>query len=128
MGTLKNLAVSLLSVVVLLLIVTNFSSVTTEIACSGEISTSNSGEPATLHAAIAEYRWWVGLWSDSDGDMTVEIPNQVSDYYGHLVKIGNQIQIHLAPGDIKGQYSMLSKSLNLELPTGSFEGECKKID
>jgi hypothetical protein len=103
-------------------IVTNFSSVESRFQCSGETSTKEGPHPTTIYMKLIKYRWWVGLWSKSDGALWLEIPNKAVEYYGNIVEVGDQLQIYDSQNNIKGNFSTLSKAIFI----GDFEGICKK--
>ncbi len=113
--------------VLLFAFVVNFSSVSSSFECAGEISLDEKSSPSTIYIVLEEYRWWVGLWSDSDGNVKLEIPNKTLDYYSHVVEVGNQLQIYDSPNEMKGYYSTLSKTLALKTTLGFFDGKCKEI-
>ena len=123
----KYMGVLLLVVVGLFLFVANFSSVASNYECAGEISFDESSESKTIYIVLEEYRWWVGLWSDSDGNVKLEIPNKHLDYYSHVVEVGSQLQIYDPPNEMKGHFSTLSKTLALKTPYGFFDGKCVGI-
>jgi hypothetical protein len=123
----KYLGVSLLVVVGLFLFVANFSSVASNYECKGEIASGETKAPKTIYIVLEEYRWWVGLWGDSDGNVKLEIPNEHLGYYSHVVEVGNQLQIYDPPNEMKGHYSTLSKTLALKTPYGFFDGKCVVI-
>lgn len=127
MQFLKYLAVLLLVVIGLLLLNANFSSVASNYECKGELSVGESNVEKTVYIVLEEYRWWVGLWSDSHGHMLLEIPNEHVNYYNQLVEVGNQIQIYDPPNKVKGNFSTLSKVLALKTPYGFFDGKCLRI-
>lgn len=123
----KFLGVCLFLVAGLFLFVINFSSVTSNYECKGEISYDESKLPKTIYIVTEEFRWWVGLWSDSDGNLKLEIPNEHVNYYSHMVKVGNQLQIYDPPNEMKGNFSTLSKALTLKTTYGYFDGKCSAI-
>jgi hypothetical protein len=123
----KYIGVLVLVIVVLFLFVANFSSVASNYECTGEISSGESTAPKTIYIVLEEYRWWVGLWSDSDGNVKLEIPNEYLDYYSHVVEVGNQLQIYGPPNEMKGHFSTLSKTLSLKTRYGFFDGKCVGI-
>ena len=88
---------AILSVVVLIVIaitvVIKFSSIERRYECKGVIGKI----PITIYIKIEEYRWWVNLWSDSYGNLTLEIPNTAYEYYPHIVKVGDQRQRYEEP-------------------------------
>lgn len=111
----------------LFLFVSNFSIVASSYECIGEIVSGEKQEPVTVYIALERYRWWVGLWNDSDGNMQLEIPNEDIDYYHHTVEVRSQIQIYGEPNEMKGYFSTLSKTLALKTSGGFFDGKCVVI-
>jgi hypothetical protein len=114
MKIIKYLCVSFLFLILLFLLVSRYSSVETKYECSGVMTpqTGNS-QPKTVFIKIENARWWVGLWSDSDASVFLEIPNEAVDYYGHAVEVGDQLQIYDLNEVYKGNFSVLSKTLGL---------------
>jgi hypothetical protein len=123
----KILGLLLLVIVSLFIFVANFSVVSSKYKCTGEISLEGNKESKTLFIVLAEYQWWVGLWSDSDGNVQLEIPNNHVGYYSHVVDVGNQRQIYDSPNEMKGNFSTLSKTLSLKTPYGFFDGKCVDV-
>lgn len=123
----KYLGVLLLIVLGVFMFVANFSSASSNYECTGILASGETKAPKTIYIALEEYRWWVGLWSDSDGNVKLEIPNDHLDYYSHVVELGNQLQIYDPPNDMKGHFSTLSKTLSLKTPYGFFDGKCVVI-
>lgn len=106
-----------------------FSSRSTRYRCVG---TPLSDGSHTLFMELEEYRWWVGLWSDSDGMLRYEIPTRFTDHYGLLDESGDMIRIYDRPleGETKelaGTFSKMSESLSVATPWGRFEGECIRV-
>jgi len=99
--------------------------------CTGELSSGESTTQKTIYIVLTEYPLWTGIWSDSDGNVKLEIPNETVDYYSHTVKVGTMIQIHNpiydSPGEIKGNFSTLSKALMLKIGDRFFTGKCIAI-
>ena len=124
----KYLGALLLGVILLYAFVVNFSAVESRFQCSGEISQKGVTKPSTAFVKLTQYRWWVGLWSDSDAALWLEIPNETVEYFEHVARAGDQLQIFGRQKDLKGQFSILSKTLALSTPLGFFDGTCKKID
>ena len=125
----KYLGALALTAVLLFVFVANFSSVASNFECSGNISSDGAAQPTTVYLVLEEYRWWVGLWSDSDGNVKLEIPNMWFDYFGHIKEVGNQRQIYKMKGEIlAGNFSASSKTLALNTPFGFFDGKCKNIN
>ena len=69
MKLLKYLGAFLVAALGLFLFVVNFSAVETRFQCSGEIASQNTRQQTTIFMKLDEYRWWVGLWSESDGSV-----------------------------------------------------------
>lgn len=131
---LKYLGWLALVLVLLFAVVVKFSGVESRFECSGQLSSKESSQPTTLWFALDRYRWWVGLWSDSDGNLKMEMP-MTSGYYGHVEAIGHYL--HIFDVDYsggtrrvkrQGYFSTLSKALSLTTPAGEFQGTCKQID
>lgn len=118
----------ILVVVALLLFVfvANFSEIESRFQCSGEISSEGGSRPTTIYMKLKEYRWWVGLWSESDGNLWIETPRGV-DFYARIIGYGDQLQISDFQ-NIKGHFSTLSKTLTISTHVGMFEGTCKRLD
>ncbi len=116
-------AATLFSVVVF------FSSAESRYECTGTLSTKEITSKAKVFIKIERYRWWVKLWSPSDGALWVEVPNKLFDYYSSLTKVGDQLQISRTKDELKGlwgYYSLLSNNLTLETSMGNFSGQCTK--
>jgi hypothetical protein len=132
MKLIKILAAIGVVVLLLFIFVVNFSAVESRFQCPGEISSTDGSRPVTVYLKLEEYRWWVGLWSESDAAMHIEIPNNHIDYFGNIKKVGDQYQIFDSANSLKGNFSTLSKTLTIQLPiklkTDLFDGTCKKSD
>jgi hypothetical protein len=132
MKALKIFAVIVGAVVLLFLFVANYSAVESRYQCLGEVSSTDGSHPVTVYLKLEEYRWWVGLWSESDAAIHVEIPNTSVDYFGNVNKVGDQYQISDSAKNLKGNFSTLSKTLAIQLPlklkTDFFDGACKKVE
>jgi hypothetical protein len=131
MKALKIFAVIVGAVVLLFVFVANYSAVESRYQCLGEVSSADGSRPVTVYLKIEEYRWWVGLWSDADAAIYVEIPNTSVDYFGSVNKVGDQYQIWDSEKNLKGNFSTLSKTLAIQLPlklkTDFFDGICNKV-
>ena len=116
----------------LFLFVANFPAVESRFQCPGEISSKDGTRPITVYLKLEEYKWWVGLWSESDAAIHLEIPNTYVNYFGNVKKVGDQYQIFDSDKRLKGNFSTLSKALAINLPihlqTDFFDGACKKSD
>lgn len=107
-----------------------FSIVESRFQCSGEISSKSGSRPMITYMKLAKYRWWVHLWNDSYGFLWLEIPTELYDYYQHIDEVGDQLQIFdsYPQKKLKGNFSILSKTLSISTPDGFFDGTCKRID
>jgi hypothetical protein len=124
---LKYIASTIVVLSLLFVFVANFSSVESRYECKGELTFMGVKQPKTLYMRIGEYRWWVGLWSDSDGDVHIEIPNEIVRYYFDVNEVGDQLQIFGANMKLVGSFSKLSKSLSIDSGIGIFDGKCERI-
>ncbi len=102
----------------------NFSTTSQKFECIGQITRQEQQRAVTLYVELEKYRWWVRLWSDSRGNLKLEIPHETLDYFEHIAVAGNQLQIYSPPSKPKGYFSTLSKGLALETSDGFFEGSC----
>ncbi len=127
MKTLRYLGVVLFGVLLLFVLAAKFSTVETRYRCDATLMSNGNAEDLTVYLKLERYRWWVGLWSNSDGTLWMETPNQGTDYFGHLVEVGDQIQIHVSPDTLRGQFSLLSKALSVVTLRGHIEGSCAPI-
>lgn len=114
-------------VVLLFIFIVNFSSVESRYECVGELTFEGETTSKTIYIKIQEYRWWVGLWSDTDGNIQLEIPNETLSYYSNLKEVGDQLQIFGADMNPAGSFSTLSKALTIDTGIGIFDGKCERI-
>ena len=57
-----------------------------------------------------EYMWWVGLWQDSDGDVTLEVESKpIIDYFTHVIGNGELLLINDYQKHPQGYFSTLIK-------------------
>jgi hypothetical protein len=125
---LKALAALLAILFVLLIFAVKFSTVESRYECKSTITFNGTTRPAVVYLKITEARWWARLWSDSDGDMNLEIPNEFVDYFSHIKEVGDQLQIFDHRGNLVGTYSSLSGALMLKTTRGLIEGKCVRIE
>ncbi len=128
MKILKYVGTVALAIVLLFVFVANFSAVESRFQCPGSVSVNDVSTPTTVYIRIEQYRWWVGLWSDSDATLWLEIPNQAVEYSSHVIEVGDQLQIFDFDNMMKGNFSSLSHTLALQTSRGFFDGECKSIN
>lgn len=100
-----------------------FSTTSVNYECYGSVSGSSGRQNLSVFVRLDVYRPWVGLWSDSDGSMWVEIPNEFVDYHSSLQDVGTQMQI-LDDGSPIGNFSKLSNTLAIQTVMGFFDGSC----
>ena len=124
----KFIGYFILALVLLLSIVVGYSSVESRFECSGEMTFDSISKPSTIHIKLNEYRWWVNLWSESDGDFYLEIPNVLVKFYDRVIDLDPQIQILGHQKEIKGNFSKLSKTLILDTSVGFFDGTCNRLN
>lgn len=115
------------AIIFLFVLVANFSSVEHRFQCTGKLARNDAPVSSTLYIKIAEYRWWVGLWSDSDAALWLEMPSEAVEYFGNVVEVGDQLQIFGFEKDLRGNFSTLSKVLALKTSSGFFDGICQRI-
>jgi hypothetical protein len=117
-------------VVLIFLVIVNFSGVETRYRCSGVLETTGEEQSTTIYMKHTQWRWWVGLWGDSDGEIRVELPDGHNTHTSQIKEVGDQIQIfRIRTGnELAGNFSLLSQRLALELYPGTrFIGECEKM-
>jgi hypothetical protein len=129
---LKILSGLTVAFVLLLVFVVTSSSVESRFECSGSATSDGNSQLLRLHMKLNEYRWWVGLWSDSDGDIWIEVSNQTFEYINHINEVGDQLQLFdndfRGKKEVRGHFSNLSKYLSVRIARiGFFDGICKKI-
>jgi hypothetical protein len=112
----------------LFVFVAKFSAVESRFQCSGEIAAKDGSRSVSVYLKLEKYRWWVGLWSESDASLHLEIPNSAIEYFGHVKIVGDQYQIFDDRKNLKGNFSTLSKTLALSTSAGFFDGVCKKTE
>lgn len=128
MTPLKTLGVLALIVLAGFAVVAKYSVVATVYECSGTLA------PDGDHTWLAEmfvkhnrYRWWVHLWSNSDGEITAEVLHGMRAYYSEVEEFGDSINI-AQDGTRMGVLSRLSMGIDLKTPEGLFTGTCKQVE
>ena len=123
----KYFSVMAITAFLLFLLAANFSSVESRFQCDGSVESNGTSEPGIVFINVHRYRWWVGLWSASDGDIWLERPGVTFEYFGKLVEVGDQLQFYERDSSlIRGAFSSLSKHLLVMAPALTFEGTCKE--
>ena len=135
MGTFKVIAYRLLkisgifaaSVVAIFLFVANFSTVPSSYECQGKVTLNGVKTSEKIFIRLERYRWWVGLWSSSDGSLHLQIPNELTTYFSDLSITKTQVIIRDDVLPI-GVYQLLSRSFSIQVTRGYyFEGACIQI-
>lgn len=126
MKALKYLGGVLAAAALLFLFLANFSSAASSYECVGQTRDEGGARPSTVFLQLEEYRWWVGLWSQSDGALYMEIPNSFVYHYIYLDKVGHQYQIYDTAKKFSGSFSTLSSAFAVSTSLGFFEGACKR--
>ena len=131
MKILKWLGSAILIVIIGLVVVVKYSSTTTVYECDGKQDYELEGQPrsylAKMFLKLEEYRWWVHLWSESDGFLTVEIPDDTNEFYEGIQDSGDMLEVW-KDGTRQGLFSRLSMRLSLKNPNGYYSGTCKRVD
>jgi hypothetical protein len=105
---LKVIAVVVLLVGALLYVIANYSDVTQELTCQGYWKDSGAAEVA--HMQLVEYRWWLRLWWEGDGNVMVQTEKRaLAHYFPRVRKIGDgSLAIYefyqTMPADFRGGY------------------------
>ena len=124
----KYTVIIVTSLLLLFVFVANFSATEYRYECKGSFKTADEQyEDDTIYLKLSDYRFWVKMWSGSDASLNIEVPNKHVDYYGHLEKVGDQLQIYDFDKNLKGNFSKLSKTLALQTYLGFFDGTCKRV-
>ncbi len=130
----KKISLLLVLIVLSLVILINFSETSSKYECIGSLKSSNSKkENVKLFFVYNQYRPWIRIFSKSDGDLRIEIPNHWTQYYSHVEDTGNKDEhLHIKKNKnemMNGFFSMLSKTIwmKLDLNEEIYEGECKEI-
>jgi hypothetical protein len=87
-GILKIIAVAVLLVGVCLYVVANYSELTQELTCKGywkELG-QNKEVAEVAHVRLTEYRWWVHLWSETDGNVQAQTEKFALAHYIPFVR------------------------------------------
>lgn len=123
---LKTIGLLIVVALGLFFVVVNFSiAASTRYECTGTIGAKEPRQPATVYFRLEEYRWWVHLWSDSDGNLWLELPSAGADYYSKIERLGEDLlNIQRTPSELSGSFSRLSQRLAIQTSLGVFEGNC----
>jgi hypothetical protein len=129
----KKLIVVIVVVFVSILIIENYSIADErKFECKGEYSQKESKRLGNLFFTWHKFRWWVDLWSDSDGNIFVETEKGYTDFFPDVEEINGFRQLRMkdrhstTPLKLKGQYNFPSKKLWMVSPSGIFNGFCEE--
>lgn len=127
--------VSFLAVAVVVLVgaAVKFSAVEVRYQCQAEVYRAQSQQTeASLEFRMAEYRWWMRLWSGSDGSLWLESPKEIVQHHADLrvteEYLGRHWYILDSDGKERGGFSTSDGMLAVETPVGLFAGTCLKVD
>ena len=109
------------------LVVVNFSSVETRYKCPGTLYSANESAPETAYIRVQRYRPWVGLWSESDGNLLLEFPHKAVEHFGQLEASSINLQIGTSDAPFKGIFSTVSNTITVNTHLGQFQGTCKVV-
>lgn len=126
---LKYVGLVVILIITINVFIINFSTTETKYQCTGEIVTDGTSDSINFFMVHTEYRFWVHLWSKSDGKMLLEYPDGTLDSYLYLKDSDPLIYIHESTSDTgwKGRFSSLSKDLRLSTYLGRFRGKCERL-
>ena len=124
---LKVLGITLIALVLLFVFAANFSEVETRYKCEATITSEHGSQKETIYLKLSEYRWWVGLWSDSDGMLMLESTDGFMSLFTQLEDNGEKLFIFDDEKRVVGSYSKLSGNLDLDTSRGYIEGPCLEI-
>lgn len=121
----RKISYFLIPIVVIFIVVILFSEKTTKYECIGKFQNTNN--ETSIFLKHSEYRWWVGLWSKSNGTIWVELPGKNLDVSTDLNSNENQIFIFDYKKELKGIFSPLSKHISIKITNEFYDGSCKEI-
>jgi hypothetical protein len=87
---LKWVLAAVVALGVVLIVVVNFSERKQFYVCDGETRVGDKSTPDKAYVELSEYRWWVHLWSESDGNLRVQLDKaNMIDYLTTVMRIGD---------------------------------------
>src|SRR5688572_29306861 len=116
----------LLMLLVLAFGVVNYSTSSSTYRCRDAIA--ETSERQAVYIVLNEYRPWVGLWNNSDGNLYFLWPARDVTTSFSLQKSAGTFRAYSNPDltGLKGQYSLGNKALRIETPNGNFDGVCER--
>ena len=124
---LKIIFVLILLDALVMYIIVNHSAIETQFKCKGVLVNQHSSEFTPLYVKMLRYRFWVNLWADTDGSMSVEIPEIWTHFYSKVRNEAAQYQMMNSQGGVEGVFSDSNDTFALVTPYGFFNGTCKEI-
>ena len=132
----KYLAIVLIVIVGTFYIVANYSAIETKYKCEGELDYAGNIVSETIYVKYEQYRWWVGLWSDSYGNFWIEFSDKMPESFRHVTKTGTELHMfnyeYLDSGKkltpMEGSLSLLSNKISIFKNKWSYKGQCSSID
>ena len=104
------------------IIVSKFSETVTIYDCTGTYTLHEVSLPQVFSLRLHDYRWWVGLWSDTDGMAWVEMPN--SGPWLYLDGEESSIAWYFRDSTYFGSFSTISRTARFSSVRGALEGSC----
>jgi hypothetical protein len=116
----------LLMLLVLAFGVVNYSTSSSTYRCQDAIA--ETSERQAVYIVLNEYRPWVGLWNNSDGNLYFLWPARDVTTSFSLQKSADTFRAYSHPDltGLKGQFSLGNKALRIETPNGNFDGVCER--
>jgi hypothetical protein len=128
---LKYIVIFIFILLIAYLFVTKFSINELKFKCSGQLTSDIDRQSKIVYIKLSLYRPWVHIWSNCNGDVYLEIPNELVQYYGCLQQDDDHLYIYKDNSlkDLLGHFSLFSKALWIDLgPYGIFDGLCISTD
>jgi len=122
----KVLGASLVAATALFLMAVNLSFVDTSFLCAGVISSEDGWHPAAAAFTLRRYRWWAGLWNDSQGHAWITLPDRGGESFAHVDAEGDLLRITGCGTEVQGVFSRSLRDLNLHSRDGAFGGTCRE--
>jgi hypothetical protein len=101
--------------------------------CKGDYSQKESEHGGDLYFTWRKYKWFVDLWSESDGEIYLETGDGYLDFHSNVETVDSFRQLRMRdrystpPLVLTGQYNFPSKKLWLKsTPSGTFNGICEE--
>jgi hypothetical protein len=116
---------------VLLYVLASYPPVKQELTCKGQWKDKEGAEIA--HVQLTGYRWWVHLWSESDGELKVQTEKLAGAFYLPFVRKTGEGSLALyefrntEDGEMRGGYRVANGELTIEFADSFvFIGTCAR--